>query len=317
MMIWPELDGVLRAAGSLLITTHVNPDGDCIGSQLALRWYLQSLGKRVYVYDHDPVPPKLAFLRGSESISTQRPAGPFDVLVVLDCSNPDRLGWEGALGMAPAVVNIDHHRDNTNFGTLNIVQPRSATAEILCALFAEGDVAYPPPVAEALYAAILTDTGGFRFSNTTPAVLSICGELAQRGADPARCYERIYASASHAGMRLLAAVWPTLAFHLDGRLCTMELPLRLIGELGATYGDAEGMADLTIMAAEVALGMFIKHTERQTHFSLRSRNSDVDVGRIARRVKGGGHVNAAGCTMDEPIAAALPRMLAIIEQELA
>jgi phosphoesterase RecJ-like protein len=316
-MTWPDLDAILRGNTSFLITTHVNPDGDCIGSQLAVLWYLESLGKQVTVFDRDPVPGKFAFLQNSGRIITEQPAGPFDVLIVLDCSNPDRLGWEGSGRVARHIVNIDHHRDNTNFGALNIVLPRAATAEILCGLFAEGAVDYPTHVAEALYAAILTDTGGFRFSNTSAAVLRVCAGLAERGADCAGIYERVYAFSSQAGMRLHAAMWPSLAFHAGGRICTMELPLRLIEELGATYGDAEGMADLTIMAEGVQVGVFVKHTDRLTHFSLRSKSNDIDVGSIARMVKGGGgHVNAAGCTMEEPVDTARPRMLAIIEREL-
>jgi phosphoesterase RecJ-like protein len=315
-MTWSELDAALRANDSFLISSHVNPDGDCIGSQLAVMWYLQTLGKRVCVYNTDPVPTKFAWLHGADRIGTRRPEGPFDVVMLLDSSNPDRLGWSGSTAMGRTVINIDHHRDNTRFGDINIVEPTAATAEILYGLFGEGGVTYPAHVAEALYAAIMTDTGGFRFSNTTSAVLRICADLVDRGADCAAIYEKVYASSSEGGMQLHARVWPTLKFHLDGRVCTLELPLDLIQRLGATYGDSEGMADLTIMGARVQVGMFVKHTERQTHFSLRSKNH-VDVGRIARRVPGGGgHVNAAGCTMDEPLAEALPKMLAIIGEEL-
>jgi len=315
-MTWSELDGMVRANGSFLISTHLNPDGDCIGSQLAFAWYLGTLGKRVAIYDQDPVPYKFAFLAGADRITTTRPDGPFDALVVLDASNLKRLGWEGAETAARQIINIDHHRDNTRFGALNIVQPVSATGQILYHLFEEGDVRYPQDVAEALYAALMTDTGGFRFSNTTADVLRVCAGLAERGADPAGIFERVYASSTLNGMQLHARVWPTLAFHLDGRVCSMELPMNLVQELGATYGDSEGMADLTLMAEKVQVGVFVKHTERQTHFSLRSKNH-VDVSRMARRVPGGGgHVNAAGCTIDEPIATALPRMLAIIGQEL-
>ena len=315
-MTWSELDAVVRANNSFLISSHVNPDGDCIGSQLAVAWYLESQGKNVAVYNCDPVPAKFAFLQGTDRISTTRPEGTFDVLIVLDSSNLSRLGWDGAEGVAPVTVNIDHHRDNTSFGDVNIVRDASATGQILFRLFEEGGVEYPDHVTEALYAAIMTDTGGFRFSNTTADVLHICGALADKGADPSRLYEKACASTTRNGMRLHAAIWPTLSFHLDGRVCSMELPLGLVEEVGATYGDSEGLADLTVMATDVLVGMFIKHTENLTHFSLRSKNH-IDVGKMARRVKGGGgHVNAAGCTIHEPIAMALPKMLTIVEEEL-
>jgi bifunctional oligoribonuclease and PAP phosphatase NrnA len=316
-MTWPDLDAILTAGTSFLISSHANPDGDCVGSQLAMDWLLRSKGKEVVIYSRDPVPSKLLFLSGADRIVTVRPERTFDVLVVMDSSNLKRLGWEGAERIAPTIVNIDHHRDNTLFGTYNIVRPAAATGQILCELFAKEHIEYPLCVVEALYTAILTDTGGFRFSNTNGSVLRTCADLADRGADPAAVYERAYASCSRNGMRLHAAVWPTLAFHLGGKVCTMDLPLRLIDELGATYGDSEGMADLTVMAADVQVGVFIKHTDRETHFSLRSKGN-INVGRIARGVPGGGgHINAAGCTLPEPMPSALSRMLAIIEKELA
>jgi bifunctional oligoribonuclease and PAP phosphatase NrnA len=316
-MTWPDLETVLRTGSTYLISSHVNPDGDCIGSQLAMSWLLGSYGKDVVIYNRDPVPYKMAFLSGVASITTVKPERTFDTLVVLDSSNLDRLGWEGADRIGTTILNIDHHRDNTRFGDHNFVCHAAATGQILYNLFKEGRVEYPACVAEALYTAILTDTGGFRFSNTSSDVLHICADLADRGAEPAIIYERAYASCSRNGMRLHAAVWPSLAFHLNGKVCTMDLPLRLIDELGATYGDSEGLADLTVMATEVQVGLFIKHSDHETHFSLRSK-STIDVGRIARMVPGGGgHVNAAGCTMPSPISSALPQMLAIVEKELA
>jgi len=315
-MTWAEFDTLVSSNRSFLITSHVSPDGDCVGSQIALGWYLESRGRQVMFHSVDPVPGKFLFLKGADRLRGPRPDGPVDVLVVLDASNPDRLGWEGALRSAATVVNIDHHRDNTRFGTYNRIEQASATGQILYKLFAEGGVEYPQYVAEALYAAVLSDTGGFRFSNTTAAVLEVCAALTGKGADPARIYERVFASTSRNGMRLHASIWPTLQFHLEGRVCSMSLPLSLIGELNATYGDSEGMADLTIMAEEVLVGMFVKHTPTQSHFSLRSRNH-IDVGNIARKVRGGGgHVNAAGCTIALPIAEAVPQMLEIIRQEL-
>jgi bifunctional oligoribonuclease and PAP phosphatase NrnA len=315
-MTWTDLLSTLNSNSSFLITSHASLDGDSVGSQLAMYWYLRSLGKQVSIYNADPMPPKLAFLRNADVVESSKPSGTFDVLVVLDCSNLSRIGWSGGESIGRTIVNIDHHTDNSRFGNLNFVQSRSATGEILYEFLTDSGIEYPDFVAEALYAAIVTDTGGFRFSNTTPSVLRICGNLAERGANPSKVYEMVYASQSQKGMILHSRVWSTLGFHLDGRVCTMELPLGLIDELGATYSDSEGMADLTIMVSGVDVGVFIKHREKQSHFSLRSRDS-VDVGRIARMIPGGGgHCNAAGCTIEEPIDQALPQMLALIKREL-
>jgi bifunctional oligoribonuclease and PAP phosphatase NrnA len=316
-MIWSELDAILEANSSFLISSHVGLDGDCIGSQLAMYWYLSSQGKRVVVFDNDVLPEKFRFLAGSGTLTTARPAGPFDVLIVLDCSNPGRLGWERIGDMSPVVVNIDHHRDNVLFGTLNIVKKEAAaTGQVLYEYFTHKKLAYPAHVAEALYAAVMTDTGAFRFSNTNGGILRICADLCDRGADPAKIYDKVYASFSSNGLLLQSRIWSTMTFYHHGAICCMEMPYGLIKELGAAYGDSEGMADLTIMGADVEVGMLIKYDEKQTHFSLRSKGR-VDVGRIAQSVEGGGgHSCAAGCTMTLPFAKAKPKMLSIIEKAL-
>jgi bifunctional oligoribonuclease and PAP phosphatase NrnA len=316
-MIWSDLDSILEANSSFLISSHVGLDGDCVGSQLAMYWYLSSLGKRVVVYGSDTLPDKFGFLADSGVLTSERPAGPFDVLVVLDCSNPSRLGWERIGDMSSVVVNMDHHRDNVLFGTLNIVKKNgAATAELIYEYFTHKKLTYPPHVAEALYTAVMTDTGAFRFSNTNGDILRMCADLCDRGADPAAIYDRVYTSFSSGGLLLQSRIWSTLAFYHNGAVCCMEMPYGLIAELGATYGDSEGMADLTIMGANVEVGVLIKYDEKQTHFSLRSKGR-VDVGRIAQNVEGGGgHSSAAGCTMPLPFAVAKPTMLAIIEKAL-
>jgi phosphoesterase RecJ-like protein len=316
-MTWTELTAAVKASRSVLISSHVNPDGDCIGSQLAFAWYCRSLGKEVVIYNRDPVPTKLAFLQGAELITQQRPQGPFDLFVVLDASNLSRLGWEGGGAVAPVTMDIDHHEDNTRFATHNYVDAGvAATGQILYDFFTSSKIDYPREVAEALYTAVMTDTGGFRFANTDSRVLHLCADLVEHGVDPSSVYQKVYASRSTAGMKLLARVWSSLSFYDKDRICSMELPLQVVEELGANYGDSEGIADLTIMAEGVKVGMLIKHRENETHFSLRS-NGHLDVGRIARDIKGGGgHSNAAGCTLPLPVEQAKQAMLAILAKEL-
>jgi phosphoesterase RecJ-like protein len=316
-MTWPELNALLRKHQSFLISSHLSLDGDSVGSQLAFAWYLQSLGKRVAIFDLDPVPRKLQFLQGVSSFTSQKPAEQFDVLAILDCSNPDRLGWEGISAIAPVSLNIDHHRDNTRFANHNIVGDRSAaTAELLYDFFSHMEIKYPPAVAEALYAAVLTDTGGFRFSNTSTHIFQIAADLSRQGVNCSRIYQQIYDSHSQAGMMLWSRIWSSLQFHLNGKVCSIDLPLDVIDQLGASRSDCEGMADFTIMADGVEIGMFIKYQGEQTHFSLRSRGR-IDVGKIAHSVSGGGgHSSAAGCTIHLPFAQAKEKMLALIAREL-
>jgi bifunctional oligoribonuclease and PAP phosphatase NrnA len=316
-MTWNDLRKTIEEHTSFLISSHLSLDGDCVGSQLALYWYLIALGKKAALYNHDPVPSKFAFLSNASRIRAEKPEGKYEVLVVLDCSNKRRLGWDTAEWNSTPTINIDHHRDNTLFGTVNIVDKHAAaTGQLLYRFFTEENIGFPPEVAESLYAAIMTDTGGFRFPNTTSFVLHICADLAERGADPSKVYENIYASHSATALQLQSRIWSTLKFFLDKKVCCMEMPLSLLKELGAPYSDSEGMADCTITSADAEVGILAKHTDAETHFSLRSKGN-VDVGKIAQKIPGGGgHSSAAGCTITSAYPAALEQMLAIIKQEL-
>ena len=316
-MTWSELTESISNNGSFLISSHASLDGDCIGSELAMSWYLKSVGKKVTVFNHEAVPQKFAFLHNASELTKDRPEGRFDALLVLDCSNPKRLGWEGFEGMADLVINIDHHRDNTFFGGVNIVRNNAAaTGQIIHDFFSSSAIDYPSAVAQALYTAILTDTGGFRFSNTSGDVLRICADLCDRGANASDIYDKVYASISPQGMVLQSRIWSTLAFYHNATICSMEMPYDLIERVGATYGDSEGMADLTIMPEGVEVGVMMKYSPTQTHFSLRSRGR-IDVGKIAKRIEGGGgHSCAAGCTMSIPLEQAKPAMIDIISKEL-
>ncbi|MBD3347088.1 MAG: hypothetical protein GF401_18695 [Chitinivibrionales bacterium] len=316
-MTWTELKAVIDRNDSFLISSHLSMDGDSIGSQLAMYWYLKSLSKRVSIYNHDTLPSRFSFLHNSSAISYTKPKDSFDVLVILDCSNPDRLGWSGHDSISRFMVNIDHHRDNTHFADINIVDKDvAATAQLIYLFFESLAVDYPREVAEYLYIAIMTDTGGFRFSNTTSAVLRICSHLAEKGLNCSEMYQRAYDSHTRSGMMLWSRIWSSLEFFLDDRICALKLPLSLIDELGASYSDSEGIADRTVLAQGVEVGMFIKYKDTETHFSLRSRG-DVDVGKIAQKIPGGGgHGSAAGCTIYMPYEEAIAYMLDIIRKEL-
>ncbi|MBD3420303.1 MAG: hypothetical protein GF398_09330 [Chitinivibrionales bacterium] len=316
-MTWTELDDILKSKQSFLLSSHVSLDGDCVGTQLAVYWYLNSIGKEVVIYNHDPLPHKFAFLKNADVLDTKHPQRRFDVFCILDCSNPNRLGWKEHDAIADTTINIDHHRDNTHFADHNIVDEKvAATAELIYGFFVSESIDFPDYVAAALYTAIMTDTGGFRFSNTNATVLRICADLADRGADCATIYQHAYDSHSSNGLLLWAKIWSTTRFYLNNQVCSMELPLSLIDEIGATYSDSEGIADRTVLARGVAVGMFIKHKKNETHFSLRSREV-LDVGKIAQKIPGGGgHASAAGCTIYKPLEEARREMLDIIAKEL-
>ncbi|MCU0609017.1 MAG: bifunctional oligoribonuclease/PAP phosphatase NrnA [Chitinispirillaceae bacterium] len=316
-MTWHDLTTMLAGHNTVLLSSHQNPDGDCIGSQLAFYWYLTSTGKKVVIYNKDPVPERFRFLADAGRFTTTLPAEHFDLLAVLDSSSLHRLGWDTSSVKDLPCIDIDHHRDNSRFGTVSIVDSTAAaTGEIIYRLFDDNNIDFPVSVAEALYTAIITDTGGFRFPNTTADVLRICADLVARGTNPAKVYERVYASHSPQGLDLQSRIWSSLQYHLGGRVCSMSMPKTLYGEIGAQPGDSEGMVDNTITAAGVEVGFLAKYTDTETHFSLRSRGR-IDVGLIAQNIPhGGGHSGAAGCTIPAPYPQALDQMLVLIAREL-
>jgi len=316
-MTWSKLQEIIESNHSFLISSHVNPDGDSICSQLAFYWYLISLGKEVVIYNHDPVPRKFLFLRNTDKISNTEPGRTFDVFVILDASNTSRLGWDTRKDVAPFIINIDHHKDNALKGDVNMVNfEASATSEILYKFFHSHSVEFPKHVAEVLYTGILTDTGGFQFSNTNGEVLRICAHLTDKGADCSSIYQQVYTSFSPAGLLLRAKIWSTLTFYSDNRISSMEMSSSQLEKSGAGNGDIEGMSDQALTAAGVEVGMFIKHSDTYSHFSLRS-NGGIDVGKIAQTIPGGGgHTCAAGCTINLHLEKAKKRMLELIQKEL-
>jgi phosphoesterase RecJ-like protein len=315
-MNWDDFYRLVNEHHRFLISSHLSLDGDSVGSQLAMLWYLTSLNKEVFVFNSDPVPRKFLFMDTMGAISTIYPDKKPDVLIILDCSNLQRLGWD-ASKVAPITVNIDHHRDNTHFGAINIIDDHAAaTGAILYGFFEKYNIRFPKQVADALYTAIMTDTGGFRFSNTTSAILRICADLVDYGADASKLYETVYASHSPQALLLQSRIWSTLTYHLEGKVCSMEMPLSILDELSAVYSDSEGMADHTITVEGVEVGIIVKYSDTESHFSLRSKGN-IDVGKIAQRIPGGGgHFSAAGCTINQPFHKAFPYMLDILRQEL-
>ncbi len=305
---------------SFLITSHVNPDGDSIGSMLALDWIIRSRGRESRVCNTDGVPEKFSFLENSDLFTPPPDSGAFDVLIIIDSSNPDRVGWDTGKIDVKSVINIDHHRDNSEFGDINIVDPRaSASCQILFQVLSAEGIDMGRPLVDYLYTGILSDTGGFRFSNTTQDILRVCADLMDHGVDHQKIYNSIYSSLSANGLLLRARIWSTLHFYASNTVACIEMPESAIEETGATYSDAEGMVDMLLTSKDVKIGVFMKYSDKEAHFSLRSSAAEnpVDVGRIAKSVPGGGgHTCAAGCTIPLPRNKAKHKILQIIEDEL-
>ena len=292
----------IRQGNRFLLTSHVNPDGDAIGSELGLARLLRRLGKGAVVWNLDPIPAIYRPLPGSERVHSgaEPPAGfpeKFDSIVVLECPSLDRTGIEQHLsqGASLPVLNIDHHLGNQHYGAVNWVDSAApAVGEMVFRLAQALKVALEPEIASCLYLTLVTDTGGFRFSNATPAAFEAAAALVREGAHPEQVAQWLYESQPVAVVRLLAEMLQTLTLHHGGRIATVRLDPEMFARAGAAAGDSEGLIDHPRSIAGVDAVALIRRREDGSHkVSLRSRG-EVDVEKIARHHGGGGHRNAAG-----------------------
>lgn len=292
----------LRAGHRFVLISHMNPDGDAIGSSLALARILRSLGKGAVVWNHDEVPKVYRHLVGSERVHTGPvpPAGypeTFDALIALECPALDRTGVESAIEDIP-IINIDHHLGNSHYGKVNWVDTAAPSLGEMIYRIARGlMVELDQETATALYLTLVTDTGGFRFSNSTPAAFEAAAALVTEGARPEQVAQWLYESQPMSAINLLTEMLPTLEVH-DDRIATSIITQEMFEKAGASTADTEGLIDYPRSVAGVEAAALIRQVgDQQFKVSLRSRGS-VDVEKIARRNGGGGHRNAAGFRAD-------------------
>jgi bifunctional oligoribonuclease and PAP phosphatase NrnA len=300
----------LRSHERFLLVTHENPDGDALGSLLATKLALDSLGKdsEMYLYGDAPLPREYAFMQ-LDGLRRDLPADVAErVLVALDCANEERMGPDPALlEHAPQTIDIDHHHDNTRFGRLNLVVPdASSTGEVLRDVFAELDVELTPEIAEALYIALVTDTGRFQYTNTTPKTFRLAAELVEAGADVHRIFQALYESIDFIKFKLIGKAAERAQVFEGGRLVISYLERSDFTELGAAEAYAEGVIDSLRAIDGSEMVALIREPPRSDDaparkVSLRASVDEIDVSAIARKSGGGGHRQAAGFSSDAPI----------------
>jgi bifunctional oligoribonuclease and PAP phosphatase NrnA len=310
---------VLREKDRFLIACHENPEGDAIGSELALALALRKMGKTATVLNADPVPANLLFLPGAGTVVFDEDGSKYDVAVVVDCGSPERTGRVAReLRKCPLLVNIDHHRTNGDLGDLALVDPDAAATGLLVhrVLGAMG-CEIGLDVATNIYVAILTDTGSFHYGSSSPEAFEVAGEMVRRGVDPWAVAEQVYETQSALRLRLLGRVLDSLEVSADGKVAcitTMREDLRVF----ASGKDAlEGFINYPRSIVGVEVAVSLREEEGGVfRVSFRSKGR-VDVSAVAARFGGGGHRNAAGCTVPghlvdvkkrvlEALAAALP-----------
>ena len=311
----------IRANDAFIVVTHENPDGDALGSMLAMSIALGDLGKDTVMYlsGDAPTPGEYRFL----DLSSLRRELPNDteerVLLALDCASERRIGPEPAVvERARLVVNVDHHHDNSRFGDLNlIVDDASSTAEIVRDILASLDVRLSPDIAEALYVALVTDTGRFQYSNTTPKALRLAADLVEAGADVHGIFRLVYETVQFAKLKLLARALGRAELYENGRLVVSYLLKDDFAEVGAEEPYSEGIIDYLRSVEGSEMVALIREPPRDggpaRRISLRSSRDEVDVSAVARAAGGGGHRQAAGFSSELEI----PEIVEFLRREFA
>lgn len=294
-----------------IVALHANPDGDTIGSALGMREILSQLGRKSVLVCADPIPPHYAFLKGAEQIQQEPPSETGWGLICVDCSDMDRLGeTKSALeGLRPR-INIDHHVSNRLYGDVNFVEPAAATGELVAKLFESLSLDLVP-AAEALYIAISTDTGSFRYSNTTSDTHRIAARLLDCGVDPGRINTYTADSMPLSTLRLQTMALSRI--EVRGEAAYTMITRKMLEECGAQDYETDGIVERIRALKGIEVAFLLRETPRGlVKASFRSKGK-VDVNRLASSFGGGGHLRAAGATFDCPIEVAAQRILDVIQ----
>ncbi len=307
------------AGQKAVIIGHQRPDGDCIGSQVALCRVLRSQGIDAVCMNPDPVPRRIKFLVGDTPFfqRDEMPAG--DRLAIFtDCADHGRAGEKiKALYPAPQAC-FDHHVSNVGFAVRNFVDTGSAaTAEVLAGLFIDADIVFDTVTAQALYTGIMTDTGQFRFSSTSYRVFRLCAELVARGANPALAGQELFERESFGKLKLLQYYLGSLKLECDGRVCIGVLREGIFEKLGATIEDTEGLVDYARSIEGVEIGVLVEERAGVIKASLRAIHGSYRIDTVASQFNGGGHASAAGLNYPDTLGAFYPKLLAALSRRLA
>ncbi len=298
----------IRKGRRFLVTTHENPDGDALGSMLAMKLALDQLGKQaeMLLVGDAPLPAEYSFMPLDGLLHRLPDDASERILLAVDCANESRIGPDPeVLQQSPLVINIDHHHDNTRFGDVNVIDATaSSTGELLRDLFRELDVELTSSIAESLYIALVTDTGRFQYTNTTPKSLRLAAELVEAGADLHRIFQGVYETVQFAKLKLLARALERAQVYEGGRLVVSYLLRSDFNEVGAAEPYSEGIIDYLRAVEGADMAVLIREPPRTgptRRVSLRASHDELDVSAIARKSNGGGHRQAAGFSSEASI----------------
>ncbi len=298
--MFKEIKNTIRKGKKFLITTHIDPDGDAVGSVFSLYWVLKEFGKDAEVYLRDNVPYRYEFLPGPADLLRVLPENSFDAVFVLDCGNLFRIGdgFERVKKIG-TIISIDHHETNEAFGDINVVEREaSSTAEILYRLYKSMRINFSHDVAINVYTAVFTDTGSLRYENSSPQAFMICEKMVEAGVRPAYVAQRVYESHPKERFLLLGEVFRTLKTFDGNRIVMAHVTDEMFRRTKTTSEHTDGFSEELRKMRGVEVSVFMRQTgEKRYKISMRSKGT-VDVSAICGLFGGGGHRNASGCTVD-------------------
>ena len=292
----------IRSRQRFVLSSHSRPDGDSIGSQLAMAYALHALGKDVSIVNKDRAPGPMQQFPGVDGIViADEVAGEFEAAIIMECSDLARTGVKGL--DRSFVINIDHHPGNTGFGDINwFDSSASACGEMVFDLVRALGVPMSGEIATHVYLAILTDTGSFHYSGITPRTFEICKETLEAGVDPVQVARTVYDSNHMGRLKLFGSVLSAMQIDRTGHIAIVYVDHAMAHAAGGTYEDTEGLVNLPLTVKEIEAVVFFKQEKGDEYrVSLRSKG-EIDIGAVAKTFGGGGHKNAAGCTVRGPIA---------------
>lgn len=291
-----EVAAAIRSRQRFVIASHARPDGDAVGSQLAMAYALRALGKQARVVSRDPAPPPLLAFPGVADIDiTDRVDDPGDAVIVMEAGDLTRTGIAGL--DRGFVINIDHHVDNKLYGAVNWFDlSAAACGEMVFELVGELGVPLTYDIAVHVYVAILTDTGSFHYSNISRRTFEICRRCVEAGVAPPLVARSVFDSNNLGRLKLFGAVLSGMELDASGRLATLVVDRQLAAENGGTYEDAEGLINLPLTVKDIQAVVFFKENGPDDwRVSMRSKDT-IDINAVARQFGGGGHKNASGCS---------------------
>ncbi|EEF61287.1 DHH family phosphoesterase [Pedosphaera parvula] len=312
------LEGI-RESRTFCVVGHIRPDGDCIGSQLGLTLALLNEGKKVWCWNEDIVPAKLAFLDPEKIVQRPRPGMEFDCVIATDAASFERLGKVGdCIGKRKLFINIDHHQSNTRYADINWISAREpSSGEIIFKLLKSANWPITPQIADCLFTAVSTDTGSFQYPSTLPSTYNVAGELVKRGANLAKICDEVYQSYPLSRVRLLKHLYNKFRLTDDDQIAYFWLRKADFTRTGADTSDSEGLIDHIRDIEPVQVACLFEELEPElTRISLRSKNVKVNVNEIAAIFGGGGHKAAAGARIPGSPLSVQRRVISAVKRAL-